>query len=270
MPQRSVEEASAAAEVEAEVVEHQGAAPPMDLITQTDADGKPIRRDIVQEKQIEPCGACIFRFFCCLSLERNFTPLLPDISPRCKGKKSLVLDLDETLVHSSFEVVEDPDFVITVNLKGAKFDVYVIKRPGVDEFLNELAKYYEIIIFTASLPKYAVKVLDVLDKNKVIEATLFRDSCTLHEGNFIKDLSLLGRSLESTIIVDNSPYSYQFQPANAIGVSTFTDDKNDRELFYCKDFLLSIHESDDVRDKLKTYKDFIHEMEIAEGKMPST
>lgn len=243
-----------------------------DLITQTDASGKPLRQDLAAPPKKSDCVPCLFNFFCCLNLERNFQPLLPEQRSGMKGKKTLILDLDETLVHSSFEPVDDPDFKITVNIKGAKFDVYVIKRPGVDEFLTELAKHYELVIFTASLPKYAIRVLDVLDESNVIEATLFRDSCTLHEGNYVKDLSLVGRDLQSTIIVDNSIFSYQFQPENAIGISTFTNDKNDRELYHCKDFLIELANLPDVRHKggLGRYNEYIKEIEKVHGKVTSS
>lgn len=75
----------------------------------------------------------------------------------------------------------------------------------------------------------------------------------------MKDLRLIGRDLKHTIIVDNSPASYQFQRENAIGCSSFIDDSTDRELYYCKEFLLSpaISGAKDVRQELKKYPDFI-------------
>eukprot|EP01126_Amoeba_proteus_P013992 TRINITY_DN1603_c0_g1_i2.p1 TRINITY_DN1603_c0_g1~~TRINITY_DN1603_c0_g1_i2.p1 ORF type:complete len:174 (+),score=23.26 TRINITY_DN1603_c0_g1_i2:166-687(+) len=69
------------------------------------------------------------------------------------GKKCLVLDLDETLVHSSFKPVERYDFIIPVEIEGTVYQVYVAKRPGVDEFLKKVAEMFEVVIFTASLSK---------------------------------------------------------------------------------------------------------------------
>ncbi|PCI31043.1 hypothetical protein COB52_00470 [Candidatus Kaiserbacteria bacterium] len=67
------------------------------------------------------------------------------------GKKTLVLDLDETLVHSSFQPVENPDYIVPVEIEGSVCNIYVVKRPGVDEFLKRLAPFYEMVIYTASL-----------------------------------------------------------------------------------------------------------------------
>jgi|GEM_PF-1896691 len=198
---------------------------------------------------------------CCISTEddtiyRNSTFLAPQ-SPHMNGKKCLILDLDETLVHSSFKPVPNPDYIIPVNIDGTTHRVYVIKRPGVDDFLAKLGDLYEVVIFTASLSKYADPLLDMLDVGKVIQGRLFRESCTCYQGNYVKDLTLVGRDINSIIIVDNSPASYLFQPENAIGVSTFIDDHNDRELFYCLPFLQSIVTVPDVTQTLHTYPTFI-------------
>mmetsp|Transcript_29445 Transcript_29445/g.67715 ORF Transcript_29445/g.67715 Transcript_29445/m.67715 type:complete len:568 (-) Transcript_29445:606-2309(-) len=157
---------------------------------------------------------------------RHPDDLLPDGTP----KKCLVLDLDETLVHSSFRAVPGADFVIPVQIEDVVHFVYVAKRPGVDEFLLDMARYYEIVVYTASLNKYADPLLDLLDPHRVIRYRLFRESCVYYEGNYVKDLSVLGRDLRHSIIVDNSPSSYIFHPENAIDCSSFIDDPKDREL----------------------------------------
>ena len=63
---------------------------------------------------------------------------------KTKSKKFLALDLDETLVHSSFQPVDNASFVISVVIEGVVHNVFVIKRPGVDEFLERLQKHYEV------------------------------------------------------------------------------------------------------------------------------
>ena len=80
-----------------------------------------------------------------------------------RGKKTLVLDLDETLVHSSFKTPKNPDIMLPVDIEGRICHVYFLVRPGCVEFINEMSKYYEIVIFTASLSKYADPLMDILD-----------------------------------------------------------------------------------------------------------
>jgi len=188
--------------------------------------------------------------------QSNRPKLLGEIHPNDTGKKCLVLDLDETLVHSSFRAVEGADFVIPVKIEDVVHFVYVMKRPGVDEFLVEMAKHYEIVIYTASLNKYADPLLDLLDPKKVIRYRLFRESCVFYEGNYVKDLSVLDRDLSSTIIIDNSPNSYLFHPENAIDCSSFIDDPRDRELDQIGSFLAGIKDAKDVRGLAPQWKDW--------------
>jgi len=91
-----------------------------------------------------------------------------------------------------------------------------------------MGKLYEVVVFTASLEKYADPLLDILDPENVLRARLFREACVYHGGNFVKDLSLIGRDSKSTIIVDNSPASFLFQPENAILCDTFIDSMEDK------------------------------------------
>lgn len=95
-------------------------------------------------------------------------------APRDKHKKCLVLDLDETLVHSSFKPVPNPDFIIPVEIEDKTVEVYVLKRPYMDRFMAEVGARFEVVVFTASLSKYADPLLDLLDKGKVVRWRLFR------------------------------------------------------------------------------------------------
>jgi len=172
--------------------------------------------------------------------------LLPPLPEEQKHMKCLVLDLDETLVHSSFKAIPDPDFTIKIELEGHVHEVFVRKRPGVDMFLREVAKKFEIVVFTASLAKYADPLLDELDKDNVVQFRLFREACVQHYGNYVKDLTTLGRALEASIIVDNSPFSYMFQPDNAIPITSWFNDRSDQQLFHLLPFLDTLAEVDDV------------------------
>ena len=77
-----------------------------------------------------------------------------------------------------------------------------------------------------------------------------RESCCPYEGNYVKDLQCLGRDLSTTIIVDNSPHSYVFQPENAVPIGTFIDDMDDQELLEITPILMGVEQVDDVREHL--------------------
>lgn len=114
------------------------------------------------------------------------TYLLPPVQPHLKGRKCLVLDLDETLVHSSFKILNQADFTIPVEIEGQFHNVYVIKRPGVDQFMKRVGELYEVVVFTASVSKYGDPLLDQLDVHNVVHHRLFRESCYNHQGNYVK------------------------------------------------------------------------------------
>lgn len=174
-------------------------------------------------------------------------PLLPSILPQHTGRKCLVLDLDETLVHSSFKMIPQADYVIPVLIEHQLHNVYVVKRPGVDQFLEKMGELYEVVVFTASLSMYADPVLDKLDVHKAVTHRLFREHCYNHKGVYVKDLSQLGRPIETVLILDNSPASYIFHPNNAVPVSSWFSDPHDTELTDMCPFLDDLRVVDDVR-----------------------
>ena len=159
-------------------------------------------------------------------------PLELLLPPKMSKKKTLVLDLDETLVHSQFGAFNIPsDVIINIEIENELHDIHVLIRPGVKEFLEKMSKKYEIVIFTASISKYAGPLLDILDKEKFCSFRLFREHCTLLNSSFVKDLKKLGRDLKDVIIVDNSPMAYLLNSDNGLPILTWFDDKNDKELF---------------------------------------
>jgi carboxy-terminal domain RNA polymerase II polypeptide A small phosphatase len=78
--------------------------------------------------------------------------------------------------------------------------------------------------------QYGDPLLDQLDIHHVVHHRLFRESCYNHQGNYVKDLSQVGRDLRETIIIDNSPTSYIFHPQHAVPISSWFSDAHDNEL----------------------------------------
>ncbi|XP_035511916.1 carboxy-terminal domain RNA polymerase II polypeptide A small phosphatase 2-like [Morone saxatilis] len=128
--------------------------------------------------------------------------------------------------------------------------VYVLKRPYVDEFLQRMGELFECVLFTASLAKYADPVTDLLDHCGVFRTRLFRESCVFHQGCYVKDLSRLGRDLHKTLILDNSPASYIFHPNNAVPVVSWFDDVDDAELLNLLPVFEELSQADNVYTRL--------------------
>jgi len=138
-------------------------------------------------------------------------PFLPPL----KGEKyTLVLDLDETLVHY-YETEERGQYAI---------------RPGLRNFLSQLSPHYELVVFTAAMQEYADWVLDEIDVDHCISHRLYRQH-TVHIGNsLVKDLGKLGRDLARTVIIDNVQESFQLSPGNGILIRSWFDDVSDQAL----------------------------------------
>jgi len=126
--------------------------------------------------------------------------------------------------------------------------------PFLPSFIYLISVYRSV----ASLSKYADPLLDILDPNKLIKTRLFRENCVFFEGHYVKDLSLLDREINQTIIVDNSPMSYIFHPENAIDCTSFFDDFQDIELWQIADFLLSIKSCPDVRKVCPYWREWVN------------
>mmetsp|Transcript_1622 Transcript_1622/g.2251 ORF Transcript_1622/g.2251 Transcript_1622/m.2251 type:complete len:366 (+) Transcript_1622:942-2039(+) len=175
------------------------------------------------------------------------------------GRLTLALDLDETLVHCTVEPIEKPDLVFPVAFNGSLYQVYVRKRPYLDYFLETVTKSFEVVVFTASQKVYADVLLDHLDPGrKLISHRLFREACLLVQGNYLKDLEVIGRHLGRSILVDNSPHAYGYQIDNGIPIVSWYDDDSDTELLKLIGFLKKISDVEDVRpivrEHFKTYQ----------------
>lgn len=131
---------------------------------------------------------------------------IPNIPPDFPAPPTLVIDLENTLVSSTWD---------------RKFGWRHAKRPGVDKFLATMAQYYEIVLFTPSPDGLAAPVIDSLDSNGYSLHRLFRDSTNYHNGVHCKDLSWLNRPLGKIIALDDDPAALQFQPENLIRVKPY-------------------------------------------------
>ena len=159
--------------------------------------------------------------------------LLPPKEKKYENKKTLILDLDETLVHSSFSPVASYDVKLHITYKKKIFPIYVNIRPHVESFLLKMSSLFHIYIFTASIAEYADKVIDCIDTQHVIEKRFYREHCTYHKGIYVKDIRKYIDSsvdINDVVIVDNNPVSFLFNPSNGVAIKTWHSDKKDTEL----------------------------------------
>ncbi|XP_043724250.1 CTD small phosphatase-like protein 2 isoform X3 [Telopea speciosissima] len=202
------------------------------------------------------------------SVVPTFRPMLLPKQTRSCPRTTLVLDLDETLVHSSLDRCDDTDFTFQVNFNLKEHTVYVRCRPHLKDFMERVASLFEIIIFTASQSIYAEQLLNVLDpKRRIFRHRVYRESCVFVDGNYLKDLSVLGRDLAHVIIIDNSPQAFGFQVDNGIPIESWFDDRSDQELLLLLPFLESLVGVEDVRPSIAK-KFNLHE-KIAAAVYPS-
>jgi len=177
----------------------------------------------------------------------------PSVSVRRKRKekKVLVLDLDETLIHSTSRGSRNHDYMIEVLVDKHICLYYVYKRPYVDNFLKKVSEWYKVVVFTASLKEYADPVIDYLDPEKKIFAKrYFRESCQYRNGIYMKDLQIIEKDLSKICLVDNSSFSYEINKENGIPIETWINEPKDRELLNLLPFLDALRFVEDVRSIL--------------------
>ena len=149
----------------------------------------------------------------------------------------------------------------TPYLQNKKDKRIFIPRPGLNQFLTEISKLYEIILFTSAKQEYADPIIDLIDKDKIFfEKRLYRQHALLLNDTFVKDLTKLGRDLSKIIILDNRPQSYSLQKENGIYIKSFLgDDKYDNALIDLIPILKKIASNsyNDVRKEIKKMKNEI-------------
>ena len=213
-----------------------------------------------------------------------------------QDKKILLLDLDETLIHADFDEeypkeqydtvikfkakkeedekkeknIEDSDSTSCCLSEAEEEEVHTVGiflRKGVNYFLQEVNKYFEVGIVTASVKEYADAVISFLDpENKLIKFKLYRNNCINFNDAFtVKDLRIFPEvDLKNIVLLDNSMYSFATQISNGILINTFINDKNDNELYNALEYLVKyIYPAEDVRDvneKFFNFRQIINEI----------
>jgi CTD small phosphatase-like protein 2 len=175
------------------------------------------------------------------------------MAPR-PGGKTLILDLDETLVRLDNE--EGQEEIIFEDDDGNLMMIKVHVRPFAREFIAAMSKVYELIVFTAAQKSYADAVVDHLDpKRQYINAVLSRENClTTRLGHHVKDLRIIrNRMLKNMIILDNSAIAFGLQRDNGVPILPFYGDPADGELENVQDYLKNAVGAHDIREYNKSH-----------------
>ena len=189
------------------------------------------------------------------------------------GKKLLLLDLDETLIHSEFRDSSNYKSLdrIKQNSKCYNrsfsyiddnyqyyFDIYF--RPFLFDFLHEIKNYFDLAIFTASSKGYADIIINYIDPNKeFFKFCLYREACIpIQKYIYIKDLRIIKNyNPMNIIIMDNSLYSFINQPSNGMLIYSFYSNHKDNQLLHAKNFLIKyLYPAEDVRIEIEKWFHF--------------
>ena len=181
------------------------------------------------------------------SLNNQF--ILPKMD-NIKYKYTLVLDLDETLIHCD---------------KKSNNGFILLLRPGLIEFLQKMKKIYELILFSFGTSNYVDSIIKVIEKNeKFFEYILDRNHCCIYEnGDCIKNLNMLNRDLKNIIIIDDTSNYFKLHKENGICIKPFYGDiENDKNTLLVlgnilDKIFLDANITGDIRISLKKYKQML-------------
>ena len=183
-----------------------------------------------------------------INIKEQNTKTIPLIPFPPSKQYSLVLDLDETLIHVP---------------KGK--NIFIL-RPGLRKFLHSLTEYYELIVFTTGIKEYADQIINFIEKDeKYFSYRLYRESATFLNEQYYKDLNKLGRDIKKIIIVDDKEINMELQEENGIIIKPFITEndegKNDFILYDLINILVRIAKDkpDDIRKSLKIYRNEIYQ-----------
>ena len=214
-----------------------------------------------------------------------------------KKKYTLVLDLDETLIHlrQKKDIINiKNDVNIKINNTSDYFydnydkdkNKYLLQfRVGLFSFLTILKPFYEIISFTSATREYADVIINEIEKNrKFFDHKFYREHTVIYKDTFVKDISRIGRDIKKIIIIDNNERNFVLNKENGIKIAPYYGDEdnnnavnnsinsenngrlsyrgkkgNDNILLELKKILVMIYKDnyDDLREALKDYEDLI-------------
>ncbi|XP_053708331.1 CTD small phosphatase-like protein 3 isoform X1 [Synchiropus splendidus] len=186
-----------------------------------------------------------------------------DIAPKTRStpEATLVVDLEETLMFSSLNVIEDAEYTFNTKFQDHQYKVYVVLRPHVKEFLLSVSRAYELFVYTCAKKEYAEKILDILDpQRKLFRHRLYQEDCVCLLGHYIKDLSVISRDLAKTVVLDNSPHTYPYHLMNTVPIKGWSGDLDDRELQKLIPYMEKLSAAEDFREVLKKRKDHFHRL----------
>ncbi|KAL1566974.1 mitochondrial inner membrane protein required for protein import [Salvia divinorum] len=167
--------------------------------------------------------------------------LLPDLHPLEQHIFTLVLDLNETLIYSDWK-----------RDRGWR----TFKRPGVDAFLEYLAQFYEIIVYSDQLNMYVDPVVERLDTKHCIRYRLSRGETKYVNGKHYRDLSMLNRDPAKVIYISGHALESSLQPENSVQVKPWQGEQDDTALLDLIPFLeyVAKHRPADIRTVLASYQ----------------
>ena len=201
------------------------------------------RKNIIREDFLG-CSVLASTF---LKEKQNFIPeQVPYIRTKNYKKYSLVLDLDETLIHFNVNHEQNDEGVLKL-------------RPGVFTFLEKVKEYYEIILFTEASEAYTELLMEAFNKKKYFDYKLFRQHTIIIGEDFVKDLQRIGRPLDKIIIIDNIAQNFRMQKPNGINIKPFYgENQKDKALIDLIPILINIAKDNiDTRNGLIKYRDEI-------------
>ena len=172
--------------------------------------------------------------------------IIPYIKTKNIKKYSLVLDLEETLLHFNKDGNN--------NNEG-----YVDIRPGTLKFLDDLSEYYELIVFNEGEKKFTDLLIDSLEQNKIyFEHRFYREHTIIDNNDIVKDLIRIGRALDKILIIDNMKQNFKFQKDNGIVIKSFFGEENYNILYELEKILIKIaQDGGDIRKGIIKYKNEI-------------